>query len=124
MDRGEGEGDEDAGEAASKSKRHNLQRQTSSLNGISIGGLKRQATTVGDQGHGGLYKPDNLHESNDKLQGVTPIHYANVSKNNERTLADTAYAQSDIFAVIAFWDLDNADDQFKCKRFFIVPNPM
>ena len=28
------------------------------------------------------------------------------------------------FAVVAFWDYSQEDDQFKCTRFFIMPNPM
>ena len=53
-----------------------------------------------------------------------PTHYANVSKDNEQHVSDSAFHGSKEFAVVAFWDLDPEDDQFKCARFFIVPHPM
>ena len=71
-----------------------------------------------------LYKPNALNEEVDQLAGISAEHYANISKSQSQKLAIRAYMNAKDFAVVAFWDLKEVDDTFKCTRFFIVPNPM
>ena len=73
-----------------------------------------------------LYKESKLAEEEvvDPISGVSATHYANINKSKSQQLAIKACMDGKELAVIAFWDLDPDDDSFKCKRFFILPNPM
>ena len=71
-----------------------------------------------------LYKKDNLHEKPDDVNGVAPVHYADVGRSESQKLAVRAYMGCEEYAVIGFWDLDLKSNSFKCSRFFIIPSPV
>lgn len=65
-----------------------------------------------------------MNEEVDQLAGVAPEHYANIGMSKSQFLIERALMNCKEFGVVAFWDLSSEDDQFKCSRFFIAPNPM
>ena len=48
-------------------------------NNLDMLGVNKKISKFGGEDYTELYKPDNLLEINDRLQGVTPSHYANVA---------------------------------------------
>ena len=55
---------------------------------------------------------------------MAPEHYANIGKSDSQFLAERALMNCKEYGVVAFWDLSQEDDRFKCTRFCLVPNPM
>ena len=90
--------------------------------------MQNQLTGVQrDDTYGGvddLYKQVYLNETVDPITGVFAKEYAKVFKSESHDLAVSGYMNCTDYAVIGFWDLDEKEDKFVCKRFFIVPNPM
>ena len=68
-----------------------------------------------------LYSEEALREEPDKISGISPEHYADIKE--DEVPVGTDFRNSEEFAVIAFWELDD-DEKFECKRFFIVPIPL
>ena len=58
------------------------------------------------------------------MSGVSAFHSAKIdavdSEDNDALDAMITCSQ---YAVVAFWDLSEWSDIFKCYRFFFVPNP-
>ena len=127
-DKGEGEGDEDEGDeeededdknddsydssqALSKQNSAQEQKFTYLQRSNTLGNTRSQSiyggTTLDQED---IYKDSNLFEVPDRLVGIAPTHYANITKDKCFHHADTAQHSSKEFAVVAFWELDSKDD--------------
>ena len=70
-----------------------------------------------------LYTEKSLFRDVDQLLGVQSKHYADIGVSKSNSLVKSVRQDCKEFAVVAFWDLLEAD-LFKCNRFFIIPNPV